>query len=62
MFYFSMLFPIYISGSFKTYGYTKINDEAFLTLVVGNCSSVSNGCSRFISKLLFNLFNFSWLL
>ena len=52
MYYFSMLFLIYISASFKTYGYTKIDDEVFLTLVVGNCSNMSNGCSRFLSNII----------
>jgi len=50
MIYFSVLFGYFMASSYKDYGFSKINDDQYLSLIVGNLASVSNGFSRFLCK------------
>ena len=50
---FGGLYSFFIASNFKTYGLKKINDDYFLSIIVGNAASISNGLFRVICKIYF---------
>lgn len=58
MIYFSVLFGYFMASSYKDYGFIKINDDQYLSLIVGNFASISNGFSRFLFGYMLDIFGF----
>jgi len=46
----SVMFGFFIASSFKDYGFQHIKDDRYLSLIVGNAASLSNGFSRLLCK------------
>ena len=50
---FGGLYSFFIASNFKTFGLIKIHDDYFLSIIVGNAASLSNGLFRVICKIYF---------
>ena len=52
-----MPFGIFIAFNYKEYGFTRIEDDAFLT-TVGSTGAVFNGLGRLFFGIMFDKFSF----
>lgn len=55
--FFSLCYGLFMMNSFKTYGFQKINDDKFLTLV-GSLAALSNGGGRFLWGYVYDKLHF----